>query len=51
MCIIWCDTDINECEEGTNNCAHRCENSIGSYKCDCSLGCELASDGVSCDGI
>ena len=51
VCIMWSDIDINECKEGTDNCAHRCENSIGSYKCDCSLGCELASDGVSCDGI
>ena len=49
--LYFYHTDIDECKEGTDNCAHRCENTLGSYKCDCNLGCELASDGVSCEGI
>lgn len=43
--------DINECETGTDNCTQRCENTLGSFKCSCTLGCKLANDEVSCEGI
>ena len=42
--------DINECENGTHNCAERCENTLGSFLCNCTLGCKLGSDGASCEG-
>ena len=42
--------DIDECAEGTHNCAQRCSNTIGSFTCDCDTGYGLASDGYSCNG-
>ena len=47
--IMHC-LDINECENGTHNCAERCENTLGSFLCNCTLGCKLGSDGASCEG-
>ena len=42
--------DINECTRGTDNCAHRCTNTLGSFRCSCNAGYRLASNGVSCNG-
>ena len=44
-----CD-DINECVEGTDQCAQNCHNNIGSYTCSCNTGYELNNDGFRCDG-
>ena len=43
-------TDINECTEGTENCQQLCNNTDGSFTCDCSTGYRLASDSHSCNG-
>lgn len=43
--------DINECETETDNCTQRCENTLGSFKCGCIIGCKLGEDKSSCDGI
>lgn len=43
--------DINECRHYPGRlCAHKCENTPGSYKCSCTTGFKLASDGRNCDG-
>ena len=31
-------TDIDECIEGTSDCAQNCINTIGSYNCSCETG-------------
>ncbi|KAH9513535.1 hypothetical protein Btru_033309 [Bulinus truncatus] len=41
--------DINECEQhSSNNCSHRCNNTMGSYTCYCDEGFNMAPDNVSC---
>ena len=42
---------MNECELGTHGCNGTCENLIGSYRCSCPGGYQLASDGRQCDDI
>ena len=44
-------TDINECDEGTNNCHQKadCQNTIGNYSCHCQTG--FTGNGYSCEGI
>lgn len=42
--------DINECREGLHQCQHICQNTIGSYICDCNDGFMLGNDGTSCNG-
>lgn len=41
-------TDIDECSEGTSNCAQECTNTAGSFECSCREGYLLASDKHSC---
>ena len=43
--------DINECaDEGSNDCSHRCVNSVGSFHCGCNIGFVLQEDGYTCNG-
>lgn len=43
--------DINECRRYPGRlCAHKCENTPGSYYCSCTMGFKLSSDGRSCEG-
>lgn len=43
--------DINECASSTSNdCEHRCTNTLGSYSCSCNSGYRLNSDGRTCGG-
>ena len=42
--------DINECAAGNGGCSHTCVDMIGSYKCMCPEGYELASDKKICKG-
>ncbi len=42
-------TDINECTEVTDGCNQLCNNTIGSYFCDCITGYEL-DDPLTCVG-
>ena len=42
--------DINECDEGIDECEEHCYNSIGSYFCNCTgPGYRLHSDGNTCE--
>ena len=38
---INCDQDIDECVDFPNACVHICQNTYGSYKCDCKSGYKL----------
>ena len=43
--------DINECRRYPGRlCAHKCENTPGSYYCTCTMGFKLSADGRSCEG-
>ena len=44
-------SDMDECIDGTHNCAQICINTIGSFTCDCDDGYELDSDEVMCNGM
>ena len=43
-------TDIDECAEQLDECQQVCNNTIGSYVCDCHIGYALNSDGRTCRG-
>nr|XP_036865795.1 hemicentin-1-like [Manis javanica] len=40
MKVLFCLTDINECQE-SSPCHHRCFNTIGSFHCGCEPGYQL----------
>ncbi|XP_017844210.1 multiple epidermal growth factor-like domains protein 6 [Drosophila busckii] len=44
--------DLNECnmqlQDGSPVCQHKCENTIGSFRCSCLDGYTLQADGMSC---
>ncbi|CAH1266832.1 NOTCH3 [Branchiostoma lanceolatum] len=46
-----CDTDIDECISGTNNCDTEatCTNTAGSFTCTCNTG--YTGDGVTCSDV
>ena len=45
-------SDINECNDtALNDCEHICNNTAGSYDCDCNTGYDLQADGISCTGM
>ena len=41
---------MNECEEGISGCQQLCNNSNGSYHCDCYSGYHLKEDRHMCEG-
>ena len=45
------ESDINECETGTDSCdvSAECTNTDGSYTCSCTSG--YSGDGMNCSGI
>lgn len=44
-------TEVDECSRPNNGgCEQRCVNTLGSYKCACDPGYELASDKRRCEG-
>ena len=43
-------TDVNECVLDTHHCQHQCQNTAGSYVCNCNLGYQLNVDARACDG-
>jgi hypothetical protein len=43
-------TDIDECQEETHQCALTCNNTIGSYVCQCNAGYSLGIDEIACFG-
>lgn len=50
MCTLCC-VDVNECESIlTNNCEHKCRDTITSFVCECDPGYKLQTDKKSCEG-
>lgn len=50
MYEIWDISDVNECAVENGGCQNICVNSEGSYRCECSQGYALQSDGMNCEG-
>mgnify|MGYP001802749892 FL=1 len=44
-------TDVDECTQATDDCHLNatCDNTIGSYSCECATG--LTGNGIVCDGM
>ncbi|GFQ71232.1 tolloid-like protein 2, partial [Trichonephila clavata] len=42
-------TEVDECADESHGCEQKCVNTIGGYKCECSIGFELHSDGKRCE--
>lgn len=47
---VQCASDVDECAAGKHNCDGKCQNTIGSYRCLCSVGYKLGADGRTCEG-
>ena len=43
--------DVDECAEGTDNCAQTCHNTDGSFTCSCNAGYTTEDNGVTCIGL
>ena len=41
---------MNECSRNNGGCERECQNTVGSYKCMCNAGFELAEDMRRCIG-
>src|SRR4029434_10274252 len=51
VCVCLCPTEEDECSKPDNGgCEQRCVNTLGSFKCACDPGYELAPDKKSCEG-
>ena len=48
--VILSTTDLNECQDNNGGCGQVCNNSIGSFSCECYQGYELEDDGFNCTG-
>lgn len=49
-CIIR-TIDVNECAIANGNCSQLCNNTVGSFNCDCNEGYFLSGDGSNCVDI
>ncbi|RZC35073.1 CUB, FXa inhibition and/or EGF CA domain containing protein, partial [Asbolus verrucosus] len=53
--VLRIDNEHDECASGDHQCAQDCINTVGSYRCECWAGYELASNGrdcvVTCGGV
>ena len=47
--MVFFALDIDECAEGTHNCAQQCVNTQGGFNCSCYSGYDLMPDGT-CKG-
>ena len=43
--------DLDECAIEKGGCVHSCNNTVGSYFCDCEPGYVLEADERSCAGM
>lgn len=50
VCMNINHLDVDECSEGSDNCAQNCTDTDGSYDCSCRSGYRLANDSQVCDG-
>ena len=51
--LLWYNfhaADILECSDGTHSCTQICNNTVGSYHCQCFEGYQLNEDGFNCTG-
>ena len=51
FCLYCLRLDVDECRTGAHSCQQTCLNQIGSYRCACRNGYQLASDGKHCNGM
>ena len=42
--------DIDECEDTVHECSQKCVNEIGTYRCECDEGYNIALDNRTCEG-
>lgn len=42
--------DFNECNLNNAGCEHVCNNTAGSFNCDCRAGFKLKPDQLGCEG-
>ena len=42
--------DIDECAMNVSLCGQNCENTFGSYECNCDPGFQLLEDSFTCEG-
>ena len=43
-------SDIDECKVDNGNCQEVCNNTLGSFICECGAGFTLQPDGLTCRG-
>ena len=43
--------DVNECGLNNAGCEHVCNNTAGSFNCDCRAGFKLKTDKRGCEGM
>ena len=48
---IYMFSDIDECNDGNDNCSQTCTNTVGSFVCGCNISYLLDIDGVTCIGM
>lgn len=51
MYMVFAIADNDECTLNTHQCSQLCNNTIGSYVCNCYVGYLLMNDGLACNGI
>ena len=54
ICLSFClnpfVSDKNECNLNNAGCEHVCNNTAGSFNCDCRAGFQLKADKLGCEG-
>ena len=50
-CLYPLYKDVDECGVANGGCEQECENTPGSYQCQCGAGYVLGADGMSCQGL
>ena len=50
--VFWLShcADVNECDTSANQCAFRCFNMPGTFRCICPMGYKVAADQIHCEG-
>ena len=49
-CLFLISLDFNECKLNNAGCEHVCNNTAGSFNCDCRAGFKLKADKMGCEG-
>ena len=48
--MFSCLSDVDECAISNGGCEQICDNTYGSFECDCQPGYTLNADGFNCSG-